>query len=457
MYDIIIIGAGTAGISAYKEAIKHTQNILIVNDGPWDTTCARVGCMPSKVLISSANRAYEIQSTSNLGLSVSASIDTSQVMTHVRALRDRFTQATLKDVEQWNAQHKVSGFATFIDADTIQVGGLIYQAKSFIIAVGSTPNINAEWKILLGDRLITSNEIFELPTLPNSLAVIGSGVIALELAQAMHRLGVHTTMFTRSQRVGTLSSPNLQQLAQHTLSEELDIRFQTLPHTVSKSDHGVRLHFEDQNPSTSLEYDYLLMATGRQSLLNGLKLENIDPSFKELKNLPISFETKQLGNFPIFVVGDAFTDTPIQHEAALEGKTVVQNCLNYPHLSRLKTLTPLGIVFTQPEMVIVGKSFKQLNSQNIAFVLGYADYSRQGRALVLGKNQGAVELYIDKASRKLLGAELFVEAAEHLGHLLAWVIDEELTIDEILQKPFYHPTLEEGLRTALKHARRQLS
>ena len=92
MFDIIIIGAGTAGISAYKEAVKHTNNILIINDGPWDTTCARVSCMPSKVLISTANRMFDIQNAQGVALDVSANIDTDQVMQHVQTLRNRFTQ-----------------------------------------------------------------------------------------------------------------------------------------------------------------------------------------------------------------------------------------------------------------------------------------------------------------------------------------------------------------------------
>ena len=80
MHDLIIIGAGTAGISAYNEAIKYTKNILIINDGPWDTTCARVGCMPSKLLISSANRMHDIQSAKDLGLLQDVTVNTSSVM-----------------------------------------------------------------------------------------------------------------------------------------------------------------------------------------------------------------------------------------------------------------------------------------------------------------------------------------------------------------------------------------
>lgn len=456
MYDLIIIGAGTAGFSAYKTAIKYTDNLLIINEGPWDTTCARVGCMPSKVLISSANRVHEMQHLDGLGLAAKVEIDRSQVMQHVRQLRDRFTGGTLKDVQTWTEQHKISGRAVFIDANTIAVNGQQYQAKSFVLAVGSTPNIDAKMKEKLGDRLISSDHIFELPQLPQSLAVIGSGVIAIELAQAMHRLGVKTHIFARSRKVGSLSSANLQKLAQEQLSKELNIHFETLPDDYKKTAAGVELSYQAEGKQHTLQVDYVLAATGRKSLLSSLKLENIESRFNDLKTLPVNPNSKQLADYPIFIIGDAHTDTPIQHEAAHEGRLVIESCLTTKKAQHLKSLTPLGIVFSSPEMASVGQNNQQLKAQGLAFVTGFIDYSRQGRALVNGKNQGAVEIYVDQSSRKVLGAELFCHEAEHLAHLLAWMIDESLSVDEILDKPYYHPTIEEGLRTALKHARRQL-
>lgn len=456
MFDIIIIGAGTAGISAYKEAVKHTNNILIINDGPWDTTCARVGCMPSKVLISTANRMFDIQNAQEVALDVSANINTDQVMQHVQTLRDRFTQATFKDVDQWPTEHKISGKAYFIDAQTVEVNGTQYKSKSFILAVGSTPNYDQTWKQELGNRLITTDQIFELKTLPKSIAVIGSGVIALEIAQAMHRLGVETTIFARSKRIGILTSSRLQQLAQKELGKELTILFETLPSEVKCSQENAVLTYQLDETEKTLKVEYVLAATGRTSLIDTLKLENIDNSFKDIKLLPINAKTKQLDTYPIFVVGDAYTSTPLQHEAAHEGKKVVYNCLNYPQVNSVKILTPLGVVFSHPEMAIVGQSYKQLKDEGIDFITGEASYERQGRAIVLGKNKGAIEVYIERESQKLLGAELFTEATEHMAHLLSWIIGEELTLNDILEKPFYHPTLEEGLRTALKHARRQL-
>ena len=456
MYDIIIIGAGTAGISAYKTASKKTTNLLIINHGPWDTTCARVGCMPSKILISSANRALNIEEAENVGLTVQADINTDHVMPHLRTLRDRFTRATIKDVDQWPAEHKISGKAHFINQNTVEVNGQQYQAKSFIIAVGSTPTLNTTWKNELADRLITSDHIFELEHLPQSIAIVGSGVIALELAQALNHLGVDTTVFARSKRVGVLTSPDLQTNAQQVIGENLKILFETLPDTVKRTDTGVEIQFKYQDETKKIEVDYLLAATGRSSLLPSLELENIDASFNDPKQLPIHPQTKQLGNYPIFIVGDAHTTTPLQHEAAHEGKYAVNNCLNYPKLQNLKTLVPLGIVFSHPEMAIVGQSYKQLKNDQIDFVSGYASYEKQGRALVSGQNQGGLEVYIDRKSRKLLGAEIFMATAGHLAHLLAWMIDMDADLEDLINKPYYHPTLEEGLRTALKHARRQL-
>ncbi len=455
MYDLIIIGAGTAGISAYNEAIKYTQNILIINDGPWDTTCARVGCMPSKLLISSANRMHDIQTAEELALKHNAVIGSSDVMQRVHVLRERFIRATLKGVDRWEASHKISGHATFINAHTVEVNGKAYQAKNFIIAVGSRPNIDKTFKEELGDKYLTSDEIFELSQLPKSLAVIGSGVIAIELAQAMQRLGVDTTLFARSQKVGALTSPALQKLAQEQLSKELNIKFKILPDQVKKQAGHIQINFTENDQAQTIQVEYILGATGRQTNLDRLGLNQLDPNFADIKKLPINKKTKQLADMPIFIVGDAAPDAPIQHEAAHAGKEVVHNCLNYPEIKPIPALTPLAIVFSHPEMAIIGQSFKQLEKQNIEFIRGFASYENQGRALVLAENKGGIEVYIDKKSGKLLGAELFCSQAEHLGHLLAWTIDADQDIHQILAKPFYHPTLEEGLRSALKHARRQ--
>lgn len=449
-YDIIIIGAGSAGFSAYKEAVKHTDNILIINDGPWDTMCARVGCMPSKVLISSANQLHSAKTLNKVGFNQpDINIDTSTIMNHVRELRDSFTAATQKQADSWSEKHKISGKAKFLDAKTIIVNNKKYVAKSFILAVGSTPKVNHEWKNQIKDRFITSDNIFELPTLPSSMAIIGSGVIALELAQALQRLGVEITIFARSTQIGSITSPTLQKVVHKEILKELNIQFEKLPETVSLKNNKVHITYDG---SKTLDVDYILNATGRDSLLSTLNLTAINSQFNNIKELPIHKTTKQLAEYPIFIVGDAFPNLAVQHIASYEGKYAVKNCLN--SIKDLEVPTPLSITFSSPQMAICGQSYTQLKA--IEFVTGYASYEDQGRAKALGKNYGALEIYADKNTQEILGAEFFVESAEHLGHLLSWMIHQKITVKQLLKQPFYHPTLEEGIRTALRDLQSKL-
>ncbi|MBF7683806.1 dihydrolipoyl dehydrogenase [Acinetobacter sp. B5B] len=456
MYDIIIIGAGSAGISAYTAAKKQTDHLLIINDGPWDTTCARVGCMPSKVLIASANQYHDAKNLSLVGIDAKVTADLSGVLPRVREYRDRFTQGMQKTVDSWKAEHKINGKARFINSNTVEVNGKQYQAKAFIIAVGSTPRPNDEWQKAVGDRLLTTDTLFELKTLPNSIAVVGSGTISTELALALHHLDVKTTIFARGKHIASATSPRIQELVIKALQPKLNVLFETSPDSLTLKDNQVEVNFTYQDQKQKIAVDYVLNATGRVSHLDGLGLDQIDPTYSDLKQLPIDEYTKQLAKHPIFIVGDAHTTTPVQHEASYEGKIAVKNVFNFPNVTEGKDLPPLSVVFSSPEIAIVGQSYKQLKDKQIDFETGFASYENQGRATVLGKNIGGIEVYIEKDTQIFLGAEIFVTEGEHLAHLLAWILKQKPTIQDILSQPFYHPTLEEGVRTAFRDAKYKL-
>lgn len=455
-YDLIIIGAGTAGISAYTAAKRQTDNLLIINDGPWDTTCARVGCMPSKVLIASANQYHDAKNLSKVGIQAELQADLSGVLPRVREYRDRFTSGMQETVDGWKAEHKINGKARFINHNTVEVNGQQYQANAFIIAVGTTPRPNDEWQQAIGDRLLTTDTIFELEQLPSSIAVIGSGAISTELALALNQLGVKTTVFSRGKNIANATSPKIQELINTALQPQLNVLFETTPESFELKDNQVQVHFNQDDEKKSIAVDYVLNATGRVSLLDGLALDQIDPSYDDIKSLPINEYTKQLADRPIFIVGDAHTTTPVQHEASNEGKIAVKNVFSYPEVKQGKDLAPLSIVFSSPEIALVGQSYQQLKDSNVDFEVGFASYESQGRATVLGKNVGGIEVYVDKASQVFLGAEIFVTDGEHLAHLLAWILNQKPTISDILSQPFYHPTLEEGVRTAFRDVKYKL-
>ena len=219
--DVAIIGAGSAGMSAYKAARKHTDRVVVIEQGPYGTTCARVGCMPSKLLIAAADHAHTVATGEPFGVTVAGlKIDGAAVMARVRRERDRFVGFVLDTVDGWPAAHKLSGAARFEAPGRLRVADTCVEAARVIIATGATPAVPAGWRERLGDRLVVNDDVFEWDDLPNSVAVFGPGVIGLELGEALHRLGVQVIMFGMGGLVGPLTDEAIRDYAAKTLNEE---------------------------------------------------------------------------------------------------------------------------------------------------------------------------------------------------------------------------------------------
>ena len=185
--DVLVIGGGSAGMGAFRAARKATDNVYIVEDYKFGTTCARVGCMPSKLLIAAAEAAHHAKHTAQFGVHMDCDVrvDGKEVMDRVRAERDRFVGFVVEDVEAWPADKRLLGRAKFKDAHTVIVTNqegeqTQVNAKRIVIATGSRPIVLPEWQTL-GERLIINDDVFSWETLPKSVAVFGSGVIGLEL------------------------------------------------------------------------------------------------------------------------------------------------------------------------------------------------------------------------------------------------------------------------------------
>jgi dihydrolipoamide dehydrogenase len=162
----------------------------------------------------------------------------------------------------------------------------------------------------------------------------------------------------------------------------------------------------------------------------------------------------QVGDSPIFFAGDVTAFRPLLHEAADEGRIAGRNAARYPEVQGQVRRAPLAIVFTDPQIAVVGEHYESLRDRDI--VVGEVSYDDQGRARVMGKNRGVVRVYADKRDGMLLGAEMLGPAVEHTAHLLAWSIDARLSLERILAMPFYHPVVEEGIRSAIRDAAAKL-
>jgi dihydrolipoamide dehydrogenase len=459
--DVAIIGAGTAGLAAYRAAKAAGASAAIVEGGPYGTTCARVGCMPSKLLIAAAEAVHQAGLAPGFGVHTGEiRVDGRAVMARVRSERerDRFVGFVTRDVESIAVSDRIRGHAKFENDNTLIVDDHTrVTAGSVVIATGSRVSYPAAFA-KLGDRLIINDDVFDWTDLPKSVAVIGPGVIGLELGQALHRLGVRVAILGRGGRIGPINDPEIRDYAVKALAEEVplepDAHFVSMDRIgdevaiVRRNAHGEE--FEER-------FEYVLAATGRVPNVEKLALENTTID-RDAAGVPVfdaaTTQTVSAGReSTIFVAGDASNFIPLLHEAADEGRIAGENAARVAHgkpVGRGFRRAPLGVVFTDPQIAIVGGGHKALEPGR--YVTGQVSFEDQGRSRILFRNEGLLNVYADIATGRLLGAEMIGPAAEHIGHLLAWSLQNQNTVDEMLQMPFYHPVIEEGLRTALRDA-----
>lgn len=444
--DLVILGAGTAGLTAFREASSLTSDVLLVDPGPLGTTCARVGCMPSKALIH-VSRAYderEFMASAGISGTDKLQVNSRAVMDHVRTLRDRFSSGPAKRTEQLGKQF-VQAHARFIGPNRLKIGADTIEAKAVIVATGTRPKVPRAWQAFDPDRVLTSDSVFDLQELPRKLAVVGLGAVGAELCQALAQLGVEVHGYSRKPGVGGLTDPAVTDAALEGLSQQVALH---LHGDVSVAAGNGALKIGQAGEEQTV--DAVLAAMGRQPNIEELNLEALGLPLNR-KGIPeIDAQTLRAGDTQVFFAGDVSGIRPLQHEAADEGRLAAHHALR-PDTPCFARRTPLSIVFTEPGIARVGQPFRDLPE---GVVIGEADFAFQSRAIIAGRARGLVRIYADQNGR-LLGSEMAVPEAEHLAHLLAWAIQAELTVLDALQMPFYHPVLEEGLRGALQDVRRQ--
>ncbi|MDX9741689.1 MAG: dihydrolipoyl dehydrogenase [Gammaproteobacteria bacterium] len=450
--DVAVIGAGTAGLAAYRAAAAAGRRAVIIEGGPGGTTCARVGCMPSKLLIAAAEAAHGASRWPEFGLRLEGAlrVDGRAVMERVRRERDRFVGFVREGVERIPEEDRIHGYARFEDDRTLSVGELRIRFGRAVIATGSSPAVPAMLREA-GERLLVNDDVFEWKDLPRSVAVFGPGVIGLELGQALHRLGVRVIMFGRDGLQGPFSDPTLRDYAIRHFRDEFEFYPHAHVQVVSELPDGVAIMHRDEEGLERREVvDYVIAATGRKPNVDWLGLERTSLQRDE-RGVPLfDRHTMQCGNSPIFIAGDADNDVPLLHEAADEGRIAGRNAALWPDVEPGLRRAPLAIAFCEPQIVIVGAKFADLAPG--AFVTGAASFENQGRSRVMLRNKGMMHVFAATDSGRLLGAEIFGPDAEHLGHLLAWALQAGFTVERTLEMPFYHPVVEEGLRTALRAA-----
>ena len=454
--DVAVIGGGTAGLGAYRAAKAHTPKVVLIEGGPFGTTCARVGCMPSKLLIAAAEAVHQIERAPGFGVHPNGKprIDGHEVMGRVKRERDRFVGFVLEGVESIPAEDKISGYARFIDAHTVQVDEhTLIRAQRIVIATGSRPSWPAAWNEL-GDRLIINDDVSNWDTLPERVAVFGPGVIGLELGQALHRLGVQVTMFGMGNQVGPLTDEKVRDYAAKAINEEFYLDADAKVNQMVREGDQVRIRYLDKSGADAeILVDYVLAATGRRPNVDKLDIEKTGVEL-DARGVPVADRFTLQTSLPhLFIAGDASNQLPLLHEAADQGRIAGDNAGRFPDIRAGLRRSPLSVVFSDPQIAMVGSSLRELNQKYSScgcFEIGEVSFEDQGRSRVMLRNKGILRVYGEHGTGRFLGAEMMGPDAEHIAHLLSWAHQMQLTVSQMLDMPFYHPVVEEGLRTALR-------
>lgn len=441
--DTVIVGAGSAGLSALREVRRYTDDFLLVNDGHWGTTCAAVGCMPSKALIEAANALHRRGALEEFGIpgADGLSADIPAVLARVRKMRDGFVKGP-EAVPDKLGDRAISGRARLLGPGELEVNGETVTARAVILAPGSSPVVPGPWRDF-GDRILTTDTLFEQDDLPRRIAVIGMGAIGVEIAQALARLGLEVAGFDAVEGLAGIDDPEVLAAFRPLIEAELALHLGA-PAKLEDAGGAIRV----AGAGASFEADAVLAAMGRRPNIDGLGLDTLGVAFDDDGLPEVDPETLRIGDLPVFLLGDANGYRPLLHEAADEGHIAGRMAAPDAQGSGLCRRTPMSIVFSSPQVARVGPPLSELGDTDIA--TGSADFSGQARARMAQTAAGILRIHAERETGRLLAAEMCVPGAEHLVHLLALAVEQRMTVADMLAMPFYHPVLEEGLRSALR-------
>ncbi len=450
--DVAIIGAGTAGLTAFHEVTRTGKSALLIDHGPLGSTCARVGCMPSKAALHAGQRWATLRELLNGAKAPAGTVSPDDLWREARATRDMLAAGAAQRTVTAAGDRLLMGTARFVDRRTLDVDGRRVNARAFIVATGSRPVVPAAFTAL-GGRLLTTDTLFDLEELPRRIGIMGLGVIGLEMGLALARLGVRVVAGDLKATLAGIADPEVDARAIQRFGSELTM---WLGRPVEALADGESIVLRSGNEAENV--DMVLAALGRRPNLEALDLVQAGIPSDAHGRPALDPYTLRAGTSCVFLAGDVAADRPLLHEAADEGLIAARGALQMldgnagmPPARHV----PLSIVFSDPDIASVGESFDRLDMTRT--VIGTAQGSGNGRSRILGAEGNLVRVYADRVDGTLRGASLIAIHGEHLAHLLAWAIQRGETVNGLLAVPYYHPSIEEMLQSALKDAARQIS
>ncbi|WP_126252505.1 dihydrolipoyl dehydrogenase, partial [Thermus scotoductus] len=406
-------------------------------------TCLRVGCIPSKALLETTERIYEVKK-GLIGARVQGlEVDLPALLAH----KDKVVQANTQGIEflfKKNGIARHQGTARFLSERKVLVEetGEELEARFILIATGSAPLI-PPWAEVDGERVVTSTEALSFPEVPKRLIVVGGGVIGLELSVVWHRLGAEVLILEYMDRILPTMDAELSRAAEKVFRKEgLTIRTGVRVTAVVPESKGARVELEG---GEVLEADRVLVAVGRRPYTEGLGLENAGIAPDEKGRIPVD-EHLRTPIPHIYAIGDVVRGPMLAHKASEEGIAAVEHMAKgFAHLDYQAIPS---VVYTHPEVAGVGYTEEELKAQGIPYKVGKFPYSASGRARAMGETEGFIKVLAHAKTDRILGVH---GIGARVGDILteaALAIFFKASAEDLGRAPHHHPSLPEILKEA---------
>jgi len=448
-FDIIIIGSGSAGVSAAEAARDSGAYSIALVDAAerLGGECPNRGCVPTKSLLRSVEVLSLARRAGEFGLKIpEAGFDLDAMMARKRGIIDRLTgdgrvERVLSDL----GVTLIRGRARFTGPDEIDVDGKPYRAGKFIVATGSevfVPPIEG----LDGSGYLTSDRLVDLGKIPESIVIIGGGPIGVEWAQVLAPLGTKVTVIDAASQLLPREDVDIAAVVLESFRRQgIDVRTGSRTVAVAK-DNGrfvVKTSPVDGKGETAVESAALMIATGKRPAIGGLDLANARIEI-DGRGIPVLNEYLQSSNNAVYFAGDAAGQLMFTHVAHAQGVIAATNALEGNVRKIDLSVTPRG-TFCAPEVGSVGLTEKEARAKGFEVGVGKAAYSYFGKALVSGDSEGLVKIVADKKSGLVLGGHVVGQAAAELVHEIALAMYAKIPYAKIAEMIHVYPTYSEAI------------
>ena len=447
-FDLIVIGCGPAGEKAGAQAAYFGKRVAVIERAAVvGGSCINTGTVPSKTLRESALYFSGLKQRGLYGIdySLKENLTVHDFMHHEREVVEMERQRILKNLEL----HKIElirGQAAFEDPHTIIVadgGGRRLHGEVILIATGSKPHRPPE--IAFDDvHVFDSDSFLQMNRIPQSLAVIGGGVIGCEYASIFMALGVRVTLVDgRDRLLPFLDAEISERLRERLAALGMQFWFNERPLKVATTPAGVNLAMKS---GKILQTESALFAAGRRAAVDGLALEKAGLAINDRGYLAVDANYRTaVPN--IYAAGDVIGFPALASTSMEQGRVAVCHAFGFQYKQRVASMLPMGI-YTIPEISAVGETEDSCREKNIDFCAGRAYYANNARGHITGDISGMLKLIFARADKKLLGVSIIGEIATELIHTGMLVLDQGLTIDEFIEQVFNYPTLSETYKYA---------